>query len=309
MKLGSHVGMSGKEMLLGSAKEAVSYGADTFMFYTGAPQNTRRKSISELNIDAAWDYLSQHQIEEIIVHAPYIINLGNSVKPETFELAVQFLQLEIERTAACKSQTLILHPGAHVGAGTEAGIAQIIKGLNEVLTADTPCNIALETMAGKGSEIGRSFEELAQIYDGVIHSDKLRVCFDTCHTSDSGYDIIHDFDGVIEKFDRLIGKDQIAVFHVNDSKNPSGAAKDRHANIGFGEIGFDALSYIVHHPDFTDVPKILETPYIASPTKEKKSYAPYKYEMEMLRQTLRTRLSLQMNNPFLHSLDFFPISL
>lgn len=284
MKLGSHVGMSGKEMLLGSAKEAVSYGADTFMFYTGAPQNTRRKSISELNIDAAWDYLSQHQIEEIIVHAPYIINLGNSVKPETFELAVQFLQLEIERTAACKSQTLILHPGAHVGAGTEAGIAQIIKGLNEVLTADTPCNIALETMSGKGSEIGRSFEELAQIYDGVIHSDKLRVCFDTCHTSDSGYDIIHDFDGVIEKFDRLIGKNQIAVFHVNDSKNPSGAAKDRHANIGFGEIGFDALSYIVHHPDFTDVPKILETPYIASPTKEKKSYAPYKYEMEMLRR-------------------------
>ena len=284
MKLGSHVGMSGKEMLLGSAKEAVSYGADTFMFYTGAPQNTRRKSISELNIDAAWDYLSQHQIEEIIVHAPYIINLGNSVKPETFELAVQFLQLEIERTAACKSQTLILHPGAHVGAGTEAGIAQIIKGLNEVLTAYTPCNIALETMAGKGSEIGRSFEELAQIYDGVIHSDKLRVCFDTCHTSDSGYDIIHDFDGVIEKFDRLIGKDQIAVFHVNDSKNPSGAAKDRHANIGFGEIGFDALSYIVHHPDFTDVPKILETPYIPSPTKEKKSYAPYKYEMEMLRR-------------------------
>lgn len=269
MKLGSHVGMSGKEMLLGSAKEAVSYGADTFMFYTGAPQNTRRKSISELNIDAAWDYLSQHQIEEIIVHAPYIINLGNSVKPETFELAVQFLQLEIERTAACKSQTLILHPGAHVGAGTEAGIAQIIKGLNEVLTADTPCNIALETMAGKGSEIGRSFEELAQIYDGVIHSDKLRVCFDTCHTSDSGYDIIHDFDGVIEKFDRLIGKDQIAVFHVNDSKNPSGAAKDRHANIGFGEIGFDALSYIVHHPDFTDVPKILETPYIPSPTKRR----------------------------------------
>lgn len=284
MKLGSHVGMSGKEMLLGSAKEAVSYGADTFMFYTGAPQNTRRKSIRELNIDAAWDYLSQHQIEEIIVHAPYIINLGNSVKPETFELAVQFLQLEIERTAACKSQTLILHPGSHVGAGTEAGIAQIIKGLNEVLTADTPCNIALETMAGKGSEIGRSFEELAQIYDGVIHSDKLRVCFDTCHTSDSGYDIIHDFDGVIEKFDRLIGKDQIAVFHVNDSKNPSGAAKDRHANIGFGEIGFDALSYIVHHPDFTDVPKILETPYIPSPTKEKKSYAPYKYEMEMLRR-------------------------
>lgn len=283
MKLGSHVGMSGKEMLLGSAKEAVSYGADTFMFYTGAPQNTRRKAISELNIGAAWEYLSRHGIEEIVVHAPYIINLGNSVKPETFELAVEFLQLEIERTAACKSRTLILHPGAHVGAGTKAGISQIVKGLNEVLTSDTPCNIALETMAGKGSEIGRTFEELAQIYDGVIHNDKLRVCFDTCHTSDSGYDIIHDFDGVIDNFNRLIGKDQIAVFHINDSKNPSGAAKDRHANIGFGEIGFDAISYIVHHPDFADIPKILETPYIPSPTKEKKSYAPYKYEIEMLR--------------------------
>lgn len=282
MKLGSHVGMSGKEMLLGSAKEAVSYGADTFMFYTGAPQNTRRKAISELNIDAAWEYLSRHGIEEIVVHAPYIINLGNSVKSETFELAVEFLRLEIERTAACKSRTLILHPGAHVGAGTKAGISQIVKGLNEVLTSDTPCNIALETMAGKGSEIGRTFEELAQIYDGVIHNDKLRVCFDTCHTSDSGYDIIHDFDGVIDNFDRLIGKDQIAVFHINDSKNPSGAAKDRHANIGFGEIGFDAISYIVHHPDFADIPKILETPYIPSPTKEKKSYAPYKYEIEML---------------------------
>ena len=164
MKLGSHVGMSGKEMLLGSAKEAVSYGANTFMFYTGAPQNTRRKEISELNISSAWEYMKEHGIDEIIVHAPYIINLGNSVKPETFELAVEFLAKEIERTAACKSHTLVLHPGSHVGAGTDAGIRQIIKGLNAVLTADTPCHIALETMAGKGSEIGRTFEELAQIY-------------------------------------------------------------------------------------------------------------------------------------------------
>ena len=218
MKLGSHVGMSGKEMLLGSAKEAVSYGANTFMFYTGAPQNTRRKEISELNISPAWEYMKEHGIDEIIVHAPYIINLGNSVKPETFELAVEFLAKEIERTAACKSHTLVLHPGSHVGAGTDAGIRQIIKGLNSVLTADTPCHIALETMAGKGSEIGRTFEELAQIYDGVVYNDKLRVCFDTCHTSDSGYDIIHHFDDVIDEFDRLIGKDQIAVFHINDSK-------------------------------------------------------------------------------------------
>lgn len=283
MKIGSHVGMSGKEMLLGSAKEAVSYGANTFMFYTGAPQNTRRKEISELNIDPAWEYMKENGIDEIVVHAPYIINLGNSVKPETFELAVEFLAKEIERTIACKSHTLILHPGTHVGAGTEIGTAQIIKGLNEVLTKDTDCVIALETMAGKGSEIGRTFEELAAIYDGVKYNEKLRVCFDTCHTNDSGYDIVHQFDEVIDRFDRILGKDQIAVFHINDSKNPRGAAKDRHANIGFGEIGFDALSYIVHHKDFEQIPKILETPYIPDPENKKKSYAPYKYEIEMLK--------------------------
>lgn len=283
LKLGSHVGMSGKEMLLGSAKEAVSYGANTFMFYTGAPQNTKRKEISELNIDPAWSYMKAHGIEEIIVHAPYIINLGNSVKPETFDIAVRFLALELERSTACHSNTLILHPGAHVGAGVDAGIEQIAKGINEVLTKDTVCNIALETMAGKGSEIGRSFEELARIFDKVTYNEKLRVCFDTCHTNDSGYDIVHNFDGVMEQFDKIIGTDRIAVFHINDSKNVKGAAKDRHANIGFGELGFDVLSYIVHHKDFQHVPKILETPYIPSPTKEKKSYAPYKYEIEMLR--------------------------
>lgn len=284
MKIGSHVGMSGKEMLLGSAKEAVSYGADTFMFYTGAPQNTRRKEISELKIDPAWEYMLANGISEIVVHAPYIINLANSVKPETFELAVEFLNKEIQRTIACKSHTLILHPGSHVGAGEEQGIRQIIKGLNEVLTKDTDCVIALETMAGKGSEIGRSFEELAKIYDGVVYNEKLRVCFDTCHTSDSGYDIIHHFDDVIADFDQILGKDQIAVFHINDSKNIPGSAKDRHANIGFGEIGFDALNYIVHHKEFENIPKILETPFIPSPTKEKKSYAPYKFEIEMLRK-------------------------
>ena len=284
LKIGSHVGMSGREMLLGSAKEAVSYQANTFMFYTGAPQNTRRKELEELNIEPAWEYMREHGIEEIIVHAPYIINLGNSVKPETFQLGVEFLEKEIQRTIACRSHVLILHPGAHVGEGADKGIAQIVKGLNEVLTRDVDCCIALETMAGKGSEVGRTFEELARIYDGVVYNEKLRVCFDTCHTSDSGYDIIHHFDDVIGEFDRILGKDQIAVFHINDSKNVPGAAKDRHANIGFGEIGFEALNRIVHHPDFEAVPKILETPYIPDPENKKKSYAPYKYEIEMLRK-------------------------
>ena len=234
IKIGSHVGMSGKEMFLGSAKEAVSYGANTFMVYTGAPQNTKRKAIEELRIDEGWAYMREHGIDEIVIHAPYIINMANTVKPETFELAVDFMNLELNRSEAMGSKILIVHPGAHVGAGAEAGIAQIAKALNEVLTKDTKVCVALETMAGKGSEIGRSFEELAAIYDKVVHNDKLRVCFDTCHTSDAGYDIIHDFDGVMERFDRLIGKDQIGVFHINDSKNVPGAAKDRHENLGFG---------------------------------------------------------------------------
>ena len=283
MIIGSHVGMSGKDMLLGSAKEAVTYGADTFMFYTGAPQNTKRKDISELNIDPAWKYMEEHGIRQILVHAPYIINLANTVKPETYELAEEFLALEIERTAACKSSTLILHPGAHVGAGVSAGIAHIIRGLNHILTRETTVNVALETMAGKGTEIGRSFEEIARIYDGVVYNDKLRVCFDTCHTNDSGYDVKNNFDGVIDEFDRILGKDQIAVFHINDSKNPMGARKDRHANIGFGTIGFDALHTIVHHPDFENVPKILETPYIPSSENSKKSFPPYREEIQMLR--------------------------
>ena len=284
LKIGSHVGMSGKEMFLGSAKEAASYGANTFMVYTGAPQNTKRKAIEELRIDEGWDYMHSHGIEEIVIHAPYIINMANTVKKETFELAVDFMKLEMERAEAMGSRVLIVHPGAHVGAGAEAGISQIAKALNEVLTRDTKICVALETMAGKGSEIGRSFEELAAIYDRVDFNDKLGVCFDTCHTSDAGYDIIHDFDGVMEKFDRILGKDQIRVFHINDSKNMPGAGKDRHENIGFGCIGFDALNTIVHHKDFESVPKILETPYVADALNPKKSWAPYKREIEMFRQ-------------------------
>ena len=284
IKLGSHVGMSGKDMFLNSVREAVSYGANTFMVYTGAPQNTRRKEISELNIPAAWDLMRENGIEEFVVHAPYIINLANTVKPETYELAVTFLRTELERTVAMGSHVLVLHPGSHVNAGVEAGTAQIIKGLNEVLTPDLDCVIALETMAGKGSEIGRSFEELARIYDGVRCNDKLRVCFDTCHTNDAGYDISGDFDGVIDTFDRVLGKDQIAVFHINDSKNPRGAAKDRHENLGRGEIGLEALKYVVWHPDFLDVPKILETPWYKNPENPKDTWAPYKEEIALLRE-------------------------
>ncbi|UXH44376.1 deoxyribonuclease IV [Rossellomorea vietnamensis] len=281
VKIGSHVSMSGKNMLLASSEEAVSYGANTFMIYTGAPQNTRRKKIEDLNIEAGLAHMKENGIEDIVVHAPYIINIGNTTNPATFELGVNFLRSEMERTEAIGAGQIVLHPGAHVGAGADKGIAKIIEGLNEVLTKDHKVQIALETMAGKGSECGRSFEEIAQIINGVELNDRLSVCFDTCHTHDAGYNIVEDFDGVLEEFDKIVGIDRLKVLHINDSKNERGAAKDRHENLGFGHIGFKALNYIVHHPQLEDIPKILETPYVGEDKKNKKP--PYKFEIDMLR--------------------------
>lgn len=280
--IGSHVSMSGKEMMAGSVREALSYGANTFMLYTGAPQNTRRKSVDELCIPQAHELMKQNGITRFLVHAPYIINLGNSVKPETYSLAVDFLAQELVRTQAMGCSTLILHPGSHVGAGTQAGLKCIIEGLNEVLSQPSDVCIALETMAGKGSEIGRSFEEIAAIYDGVRFPERLRVCFDTCHVHDAGYDIVNDPDGVLGQFDRIIGKEQIAVFHINDSKNERGAAKDRHSDIGEGFIGFSPLYRIVHHPDFLNIPKILETPWYPDPEHPGKVLPPYRREIQWL---------------------------
>lgn len=283
IKIGSHVGMAGKEMFLASVKEAESYGANVLMLYTGAPQNTRRKEIKDLNIEAGWAYAKQAGIREIVVHAPYIINLANTVKPETFELAVQFLEKEIRRTAAMRSHILVLHPGSALDAGAEAGIAQTVRGLNMVLDEnEDEVFIALETMEGKGSEIGRTFEEIKAIYDGVNKKERLRVCFDTCHVNDAGYDLVHDYDGVFKHFDQVIGLDQIAVFHINDSLNPLGAHKDRHANIGQGTIGFETLHRLVHDPRFMEIPKILETPWLCAEGETKKTIPPYKEEIQQL---------------------------
>ncbi|MGO3732762.1 MAG: deoxyribonuclease IV [Vagococcus sp.] len=284
MFIGSHVSMSGKPMLLGSAELAEGYGANTFMIYTGAPQNTRRKPIEELNIDSGLAFMKEHDIDvdKIVVHAPYIINLGNTTKPQNFGFATEFLRQEILRVEAIGAKQITLHPGAHVGAGAEVGINQIIKGLNEVLRADQVPQIALETMAGKGTEIGRTFEELAQIIDGVTHKDKLSVTLDTCHINDAGYNVRDDFDSVLDEFDKIIGLDRLKVIHVNDSKNPQGSHKDRHANIGFGTIGFEALNHVVHHPKLEVLPKILETPFVGEDKKTAK--APYAYEIEMFKQ-------------------------
>lgn len=282
MLIGSHVSMKGKDMLLGSAEEASNNGASTFMIYTGAPQNTRRKDISEMNIPKGQAFMVEHGLSDIVVHAPYIINLGNTVKPENFTFAIKFLKAEIDRAEALGATQMTLHPGAHVGAGDEAAIKHIIEGLNEVLTSDQKIQIAIETMAGKGTEVGRTFEQIAQIIDGVKLNDKLSVTFDTCHTSDAGYNIKDDFESVIEKFDDIIGIDRLKVFHINDSKNVQGSHKDRHANIGFGEIGFDALNSIVHDERFSKVPKILETPYVGVDKKNQKS--PYQKEILMFKE-------------------------
>lgn len=281
MLIGSHVSMSGKKMLQASAEEAHKYGASTFMIYTGAPQNTRRKAIENLNIESGQKAMQAYGLSNIVVHAPYIINIANTSKPEVFELGVNFLQNEIERTEAIGAKDIVLHPGSHVGAGAEVGIKRIIEGLNEVLTNKNDVRIALETMAGKGSEVGRTFEEIAQIIDGVTHNERLSVCLDTCHIHDAGYDVVNDFDGVLNEFDKIIGVDRIKVVHVNDSKNPREAHKDRHENIGFGHIGFDALNYVVHHKQFEHIPKILETPYVGDDKKNKKP--PYKFEIEALK--------------------------
>ncbi|WEG14921.1 deoxyribonuclease IV [Pullulanibacillus sp. KACC 23026] len=282
LKIGSHVSMSGDKMLLAASEEAVSYGETTFMVYTGAPQNTRRKSIEKLNIEAGRQHMLENGIEDIVVHAPYIINIGNTTKPETFQIGVEFLRKEIDRTEAIGARQIVLHPGAHVGEGVEKGLNKIIEGLNEVLTQEDKVQIALETMAGKGSECGYEFEQLATIIEGVTHNDKLSICFDTCHTHDAGYDIVNRFDDVLEEFDRIIGLDRIKVVHVNDSKNPRGARKDRHENIGFGHIGFDALNNIVHHPVFANIPKILETPFVGEDKNNK--LPPYKFEINMLKE-------------------------
>ncbi len=287
LKIGSHVSLKGSEMMLGSVKEALSYNANSFMIYTGAPQNTRRKPIEEMRVDEAHQLMKENNLDlnNIVIHAPYVMNLANG-DPEKRQFAVDFLTSEVKRTALIGAKQIVLHPGAHVKQGADIGIAFIIEGLDKVIenTKDLDVLIALETMSGKGTECGRSFEELAEIINGVKNNSRLSVCFDTCHTHDAGYKTKEDFNSVIEDFDRIIGKERISVFHINDSKNELNASKDRHENIGFGYIGFDALNKIVNHPDFMDIPKILETPYV-TPLDEPKNklYPPYKEEIKMFR--------------------------
>ena len=282
--IGSHVSF-GKEQLLGSVKEAIGYGANTFMFYTGAPQNTIR---SELNKDVnskAYSLMEENGIDinKVVCHAPYIINLANNKEADKYKFSIDFLINEIKRCHELGVKTLVLHPGSSVGIDRDVALKNITYALNIVLESDIDVVIALETMAGKGTELGINIDELKTIIEGINKQDLIGVCMDTCHLNDSGVDISK-FNDYLSDFDKQIGLNKVKVLHINDSKNIVGSHKDRHEIIGYGTIGFDNILNVVHNPIFDNIPKILETPYIGETDKSKdRLYPPYKFEIEMLK--------------------------
>jgi deoxyribonuclease-4 len=276
LKIGSHVGFTNKEQLMGSLKLSLGYGSNSFMFYTGAPQNTARSKINPEITKEAISLMktSGFSLEDIIVHAPYIINLANDDESK-YDFSIRFLIEEVKRCEELGVKYLVLHPGSHVGLGIDKGIDNIIFALNKVNKSNNSITILLETMAGKGSEIGSNFEEINRIIKGIEDKSKIGVCLDTCHLNDSGYDVSN-FDNILDEFDDVVGLNYIKCVHVNDSKNIKGARKDRHENFGYGTIGFESLINIIYNKRLEHVPKILETPWIGE-------YAPYKEEIEMIK--------------------------
>lgn len=294
--IGSHVSFNKDNQLLGSVKEALAYDANTFMFYTGAPQNTKRIPINDEKTYEAFKLMKDNNMDlrNIIVHAPYIINPANT---ENLDFSINFLRQEIDRVEKLGITKLVLHPGSHVQLGEDIAIKNITHVLNSCLLSDTKVDICLETMAGKGTEMGINFDQLKQIIDGVLYKDKVKVCLDTCHLNDAGYDL-KEFDIILDEFNKKIGIDKIACIHINDSKNILGSHKDRHENIGLGTIGFDNLIKIIYNEKLKGVPKILETPYITNGIDEKnKIYAPYKFEIEMIKnKKMNTNLLEDIRN-------------
>ena len=283
--IGSHVSFKKDDQLLGSVKEALSYGSNCFMFYTGAPQNTSRCNIDDSLTKEAIKLMEENNIDinNLVVHAPYIINLANNEKEQNYLFAINFLKEEIKRVEQLGVKRLVLHPGSFVKLDLVTGINNVINALNEVIDANTNVNICIETMAGKGSEICFNLEHIKKIIDGVKYNDKLMVCLDNCHLNDAGYDMSN-FDSFLDDFDKLIGINKIGCVHINDSKNIIYSKKDRHENIGFGTIGFDSLINIIYNKRLENIPKILETPYISIEDGEKdRSYAPYKFEIDMIK--------------------------
>ena len=282
--IGSHVSFRSSDQLVGSVEEAISYGSNTFMFYTGAPQNTKRCEIKEKLTNEALEIMKENgiDIKNVVVHAPYIINLANNENKEKYNFSISFLKEEIKRVEKFGVEKLVLHPGSYTTQNIDTGINNIINALNEIITLDQNVKICIETMAGKGTEVCFKLEHVKRILDGVKHGDKLMVCIDTCHLNDAGYDM-KKFDEFLKEFDNVIGIEKIGCVHVNDSKNPIGAHKDRHENLGYGTIGFDSLINIIYNEKLQNVPKILETPYVCKEGGKDRSYAPYKFEIEEIR--------------------------
>lgn len=276
--IGSHVSYKNSTQLLGSVEEAITYGANAFMFYTGAPQNTQRGEINDLVTYEALQKMKENNImlENIVCHAPYIVNLANNIDPEKYEFAKKFLRQEIERCMQLGVRKIVLHPGSATKLDRTDALNNIIKGLNSILYPDDNIMILLETMAGKGTELGINLEELKYIIENIKLKEKIGVCLDTCHLSDSGINI-NEFDKYLDEFDKQIGIDKIGCVHLNDSKNPIGARKDRHENLGYGTIGFDTLINVAYNTRLESVPKLLETPFVD------REYAPYKFEIEEIR--------------------------
>ena len=285
MKIGCHVGNSGPLMLAGSIKEALSYDANCFMVYLGPPQNTIRKPIESMNADLMKIIASENNInlDDVIVHAPYIVNLARH-DVEKFDFAVRFLAQEVQGVHNIGCKYLVLHPGSAVDSEREEALKQVARCINQIisLTPSARTVIAIETMAGKGNEVGRTFEEVKFIIDLVNDKSRVGVCLDTCHINDGGYDLVNNYEQVINEFDNVIGLEYLKVIHVNDSKNVLASHKDRHENIGFGNLGFETVMKVFNDERFKDIPKILETPYVASLDK-KQNFPPYKFEIAMIK--------------------------
>lgn len=284
MIIGSHVSF-GNTQLLASAKEAISYNANTFMFYTGAPQNTVRKEINENYTNEALKLMKENDIniDNVICHAPYIVNLANKGVEEKWNFSISFIKHELKRCDLLGVKYMVLHPGNALKMDKTVAFDNIIEALNFILTNDSKCMILLETMAGKGSECGSNIDEIEYMVKNVSAKNRIGICLDTCHLNDSGVSMSN-FDEYLSEFEKRIGLDKIKCIHINDSKNEIASHKDRHENIGFGTIGFETLNYIVHHDKLKDVPKILETPYTGeSKDDSTRIYPPYKFEIEMFR--------------------------
>ncbi|MCI8778388.1 MAG: deoxyribonuclease IV [Bacilli bacterium] len=280
--IGSHVSFNKDKQLLGSVKEALSYGANTFMFYTGAPQNTNRSNLDDNLTYEAYQLMKENNIvlENIVVHAPYIVNLANA---ENFDFNVRFLKEELNRVELLGVNKIVIHPGSALKLPREQGLNNIVDTLNTVIDEHTKVQVLLETMAGKGSELGINFDELKYIIDNMKYKDKIGVCLDTCHLNDAGYNI-ENFDKILDEAEEKIGLDKVGCIHINDSKNVISAHKDRHENFGIGTIGFDNLINVIYNKRIENIPKILETPYVTFDDNSKERlYPPYKQEIEMIK--------------------------